>query len=388
MAKTINIGLVGYGFMGKAHSFAYRNVSNFYNINTVPVMKAICGRDEEAVKRAAKVYGWGSYETSWEKLVKRNDIDLIDIVTPNADHKDVAIAASRAGKHILCEKPLATNFADAKEMLEAAQASGKKHMICFNYQKAPAIGLVKKLIEDGYIGKIYHFRAEYLLDYLVDPNVPLGWQLKKEVSGAGAHGNVNPHIINMARYLVGDVEKVVGMQETFIKERPIPVGRGSAQLGIKASKELDKVTVDDATLFLAKFKNGALGSFEASWLANGHKNGQKLEINGSKGSIIWHFEDMNILWFYSIEDPKEIRGFRRIQATEPEHPYMEAWWPVGHIIGYENTFINLIYDFMKAIDEDVMPFPSFVDGVECQRVLEAVEKSIIEQRWIEVDNIK
>ena len=384
MTKKINIGLVGYGFMGKAHSFAYRNIANFFSINTVPVMKVICGRNEKAVAKAAKDYGWESHETSWEKLVNREDIDLIDITTPNAAHKDIAIAASKAGKHILCEKPLATNLADAQEMLSAAQESGKKHMICFNYQKAPAVALAKKLIDDGYIGKIYHFRAVYLLDYLSDPNIPLGWQLKKETSGSGAHGNMNSHIINMARYLVGDIEKVIGMQETFIKERPKPLGSGSAQLGIRASKELGNVTVDDVTLFLAKFKNGALGSFEASWLAHGHKNGQKLEINGSKGSIIWDFEDMNILWYYSTDDPRGTRGFKRIQATEPEHPYMEAWWPVGHIIGYENTFVNLIYDFMKTLDEDSTPHPNFLDGVECQRVLEAVERSIDEQRWIEV----
>ena len=191
----------------------------------------------------------------------------------------------------------------------------------------------------------------------------------------------------LARYLVGELSEVTGMQDTFIKERPIPIGKGSAQMGIKASKKLDKVTVDDATLFLARFKNGALGSFEASWVANGSKNNQRIEINGSKGTIMWNFEDMNVLWFYSADDPKEIRGFRKIQATEPGHPYMSAWWPVGHIIGYENTFVHLVYDFMKAIDEDILPNPNFMDGVEVQRVLEAVEVSIKERGWIKVTEI-
>ena len=387
MAKKINVGMVGYKFMGKAHSHAYRDVAMFFETETVPVMKVICGRTETAVSEAARTFGWEGYETSWEKLVQREDVGLVDINTPNSTHREIAVAAAKAGKHILCEKPLAISLAEAEEMLEAAQEAGVKHMVCFNYRKVPAVGLAKKLIGEGRLGKIYHFRAQYLQDWITDPEFPLVWRLKKEEAGAGAHGDLNSHIVDLARYLVGDFAKVVGMQETFIKKRPEPEVSEKLTTGLAAQsrrRELGEVTVDDATLFLARFKNGALGSFEATRLASGRRNGLRFEINGSKGSLLFELENMNELWFYSGEDPDGVQGFRKILATEAAHPYIEAWWPPGHIIGWEHTFVHLVYDFMKALDEDRMPTPNFADGVECQRVLEAVEKSVKEERWVEV----
>jgi predicted dehydrogenase len=387
MAKKINVGMVGYKFMGKAHSHAYRDVAMFFETETVPVMKMICGRTETAVSEAAKKFGWEAYETSWEKLVQREDISLVDINTPNSTHREIAIAAAKAGKHILCEKPLAVSLAEAEEMLKAAREAGVKHMVCFNYRKVPAVGLAKKLIEEGWLGEIYHFRAQYLQDWITDPEFPLVWRLKKEEAGAGAHGDINSHIIDLARYLVGDFAKVVGMQETFIKKRPELEVSKKLTTGLAAEsrrRQLGEVTVDDATLFLARFKNGALSSFEATRFANGRRNGLRFEINGSKGSLLFELENMNELWFYSCEDPHGRQGFRKILATEATHPYIEAWWPPGHIIGWGDTFVHLVYDFMKALDEDRMPSPNFADGVECQRVLDAVEKSVREERWVEV----
>jgi len=370
--RKINVGLVGYKFMGKAHSHAYLDMPFFFHPEVIPVRKAICGRTEQAVAEAAERFGWESYETSWEKLIERKDIDLIDIATPNYTHKEIAIAAAKAGKNVLCEKPLATNLKDAQEMLKAVESAGVKHMICFNYRKVPAVALAKRMIEEGKLGEIYHFRAVYLQDWLLDPQFPLNWRLKKKTSGSGAHGDINSHLIDLARYLVGEFDKVIGMRSTFIKERPA-----------KARKE--KVDVDDATLFLAKFKNGVMGSFEATRVAAGHRNGQKIEINGSKGSLIFELERMNELKFYSAKDSKEAQGFRIIQVTESVHPYMKAWWPPGHIIGYEHTFVNLIYDFMEAIAKDKIPTPNFVDGLRCQEVLEAVDRSIEEKRWVSLN---
>ncbi len=387
MAKKINVGMVGYKFMGKAHSHAYRDVAMFFKTETVPVMKVICGRTETAVSEAARMFGWEAYETSWEKLVQRQDIDLVDINTPNSTHREIAVAAAKAGKHILCEKPLAVSLAEAEEMLEAAREAGVNHMVCFNYRKVPAVGLAKKMIEEGRLGKIYHFRAQYLQDWITDPEFPLVWRLKKEEAGAGAHGDLNSHIIDLARYLVGDFAKVVGIQETFIKKRPELEVSEKLTTGLAAKSrrpQLGEVTVDDATLFLARFKNGALGCFEVTRFANGRRNGLRFEINGSKGSLLFELENMNELWFYSCEDSQERQGFRKILVTEATHPYIEAWWPPGHIIGYEHTFVHVVYDFMKALDEDRLPTPNFTDGVECQRVLEAVEKSAKEERWVEV----
>jgi len=387
MPKEINVGLVGYAFMGRAHSNAYKDVTMFFDLEAVPVMKAICGRTESAVKAAAEKFGWQSYETSWEDLIKRDDIDLIDISTPGDTHRDIAIAAAEAGKHIFCEKPLANNLSEAEEMLDAVKKAGVKHMVAFNYRRVPAVVLAKQLIDEGKIGKIYHWRAVYLQDWIVDPDFPLVWRLQKDKAGSGPHGDLNAHIIDLAHYLVGDIDEVVGMAETFIKKRPLQAAEATKGLEAAAAKEMGEVTVEDAMLFLAKFENGALGSFEATRFASGRKNYNSFEINGSKGSIVFNLERMNELQYYSREDEDHVQGFRTILVNEAVHPYMSAWWPPGHIIGWEHTFIHEVADLMNAIAKDEMPVPSFEDGVRCQRVLEAVSKSVGEGCWIKVSEL-
>lgn len=387
MGKKINVGLVGYKFMGKAHSNAYSDVAMFFDMDAEPMMKAICGRNEEGVKAASEKFGWEGYETDWKQLVKRDDIDLIDITAPSNFHKEIALGAIENGKDVFCEKPLALDLADAREMLQAAEEAGVKHMIDFNYRSAPAIALAKKMIDDGLLGKIYHFRGVYLQDWIIDPEFPIVWRLDASVAGSGSHGDLNAHIIDIARYLVGDFESVVGMSETFIKERPLTEIGTTGGLAAKATGGMGEVTVDDATLFLARFANGALATFEATRFAAGRKNHNRFEINGSKGSVVFNLERMNELQYYSCDDPEGLQGFRTIQATDSSHPYIHAWWPPAHIIGYEHTFIHQVYNLMQAIANDTMPSPSFVDGVKCQEVLDAVSKSAAEKRWVEISEM-
>ena len=386
MRHEVNIGLVGYKMMGQAHSSAYKRMPMFFKTEHTPHLKAICGRTQGQLQQIAGDFGWQSYETSWEKLIQRKDIDLVDITTPNSTHKEIALAAAAEGKHILCEKPLAMNLKEAESMLQAVNDAGVKHMVCFNYRKVPAIALAKQLIDEGRLGRIYQFRGRYLVGFAANPNFPLVWRLQKEIAGSGAHGDLNSHLIDMARFLVGEFDQVMGMQETFIKKRPRlkTTDKLIFQLTAKASDEMGEVTVDDATLFLAKFANGALGSFEATRVASGHRACQSFEINGSRGSLSFSLEDINTLWLYSSDDLEGTKGFRKILVAEPVHPYMNAWQNVAGIIAYEHTFVHLIYDLMRALDKGENPSPSFVDGVECQRVLEAVERSIGEGRWVKV----
>jgi len=380
MTKKINVGMVGYKFMGKAHSHAYRDAPMFFKMKAVPVMKVICGRTEAEVAEAAKTYGWESYETSWEKLIARDDVDLVDISTPVNLHKDIAIAAAKAGKHILCEKPMAMSLDEAKEMLEAVEKAGVKHMIGFNYRRVPAIILAKRLIDEGALGKIYHFRAMYLQDWIIDPDFPLVWRLRKEVAGSGALGDMGAHIIDLARFLVGEFEKVICLTETFIKERPEPTY--VTGLTAETGRKMGKVTVDDAAIAIAKFKSGALGNFEVTRFAPGRKNYECIEINGSKGSLFFDLERINELKFFSREDKDCVQGFKTILVTEECHPYLKAWWPPGHVIGWEHTMVHQVYDLMENIADDKMPIPNFVDGVKCQEVLEALGKSAREGKWV------
>ncbi|UVI31379.1 Gfo/Idh/MocA family protein [Paenibacillus spongiae] len=380
--SNVRIGMVGYKFMGKAHSNAYRALPMFFPQVNRPVMKAICGRDPQGVETARAQFGWESAETDWRKLIGRDDIDLIDINAPSDAHKEIALAAAAAGKHIFCEKPLALTYADSVEMLEAAEKAGVKHMVGFNYRFAPAVQLAKKLISEGRIGTINHFRGFFLQDWIVDPSFPLVWRLQKEIAGSGSHGDLGAHVVDMARFLVGEFDEVIGMSETFVKERPLP----SSMTGLSAKGDENAprgpVTVDDATLFLARFKSGALGSIEATRFAPGHRCTNSFEINGSKGSIKFDFERMNELEVYFADDAEDVQGFRRVLATDPSHAYMDAWWPAGHTIGYEHTFTHEVHELMTAIAEDRQPVPNFVDGVRCQAVLEAVELSIQERRWV------
>jgi predicted dehydrogenase len=385
MSKALRVGLVGYKFMGKAHSHAYKDVSMFFDTPVMPVMQALCGRDEAGVRSVADQYGWATVETDWRRLIERPDIDLIDISTPNNSHAEIAIAAARAGKHILCEKPLALTSAQAREMLTAVQEAGVVHMICHNYRFAPAVQFAHQLIAGGKLGRIYHWRATYLQDWIMDPQFPLVWRLQKEIGGSGAHGDIAAHIIDLARFLVGEISEVVGMLETFIKERPVG---GSMDGGLGAAGgagETGPVTVDDASVFLARFENGALGTFEATRFAGGNRNGNRFEINGSKGSLRWDLENMNNLEVFFQDDPAGLQGWRTINVTEAVHPYTAHWWPAGHIIGYEHTFVHLIYELTRGVAEGRSPEPNFVDGVRNQLVLEAVERSHAERRWAPVE---
>lgn len=387
MKKQLNIGMVGYKFMGKAHSHAYHDLPMFFPDKIKPVKKVICGRNPEAVAQAAEQFGWEEYTTDWKELIERDDIDIIDINAPSDVHKEIAIAAAKAGKHVFCEKPLALTLEDSREMLQAVEEAGVKHMIGFNYRYTPAVMLAKKLIEEGRLGEIYHFRAWFLQDWIMDPDFPLVWRLQKDVAGSGSHGDLGAHLIDLAHFLVGDMDEVVGMSETFIKERPMPEN----MTGLSASGSKDapkgKVTVDDATLFMTRFKNGALGSFEATRFAGGHRSTNSFEINGSKGSVIFDFERLNELQVYFTDDAEDVQGFRRVLVTDAVHPYAEAWWPAGHTIGYEHTFIHSAVELMEAFEEDRQPNPSFVDGVKCQQVLEAVDLSIEKRQWIKVSDL-
>ncbi|WP_138752236.1 Gfo/Idh/MocA family protein [Paenibacillus sinopodophylli] len=385
----INIGMVGYKFMGKAHSNAYRALPMFFPKSAVkPVLKVICGRDPIGVEQAREQFGWESSETDWRQLVQRDDIDLVDINAPSDAHKEIALAAAAAGKHLFCEKPLAMTLEDSREMLRAAEKAGIKHMVGFNYRFSPAVQLAKKLIEEGRIGHIYHFRAKFLQDWIIDPGFPLVWRLQRDIAGSGSHGDLGAHLIDMARFLVGEFNEVIGMSETFIKERPLASdASGLSAKGIEEETH-GEVTVDDATLFMARFMNGTLGSFETSRLAAGHRCVNGFEINGSKGSIKFDFERMNELQVYFTDDAEDVQGFRRVMATDPAHTYMYAWWPAGHSIGFEHTFTHEVLEFMQAIAENRQPVPNFNDGVKCQEVLEAVDLSIAERRWVLINELR
>jgi predicted dehydrogenase len=379
---SIGVGLVGYKFMGRAHSNGYRQVSHFFDVDPAPEMVAICGRNEQAVSAAAKELGWEEYETDYHKLIARDDIQLVDVSTPGDSHYDVVLAALAAGKHVLCEKPLANTLDQAREMLAAANKAGVINMVNFNYRRVPAVVLAKRLIEDGRIGEIRHFRAVYLQDWILDPEFPLVWRLQKDKAGSGALGDIAAHIVDLSHYLVGDIARVSGSLDTFIKERPVEVSSGGGA-GLEAAKgvEMGQVTVDDSAHFIAKFDSGATGTFEVSRLAPGRRNHNSFEINGSKGSIVFDLERLNELEVYFTDDAADVQGFRKIIVTDGPHPYVSAWWPGGHIIGWEHTFTHTVKDLMDAIKTGVNPAPSFADGFKCQAVLDAVERSSASGSW-------
>lgn len=387
MNKSLSFGLVGYKFMGKAHSNALARLPMFFPGEYDIVRQAICGRDAEGVAAAARQFGWNSYETDWQKLVSRKDIDAIDITAPSDAHKMIALGAAAEGKHIFCEKPLALTLADAREMLEAVTKNKLKAQIGFNYRFAPAILQARRMIAEGKLGQIFHFRGFYLQDWIIDPDFPLVWRLDKSVCGSGSLGDLGAHVIDLARFLVGDFDRVTGLSRTFVKERPLP----SAMTGLSGkaadTSKKAKVEVDDATVFLAEFKNGALGSIEATRFAQGNKNALSFEINGSKGSIRFELERINELQWYDAANPQDKSGFTTIQCTEAVHPYMQAWWPVGHVIGYEHTFVHEMHEFAEAIINDKETSPGFADGVKVSQILEAVERSIERRQWVDVDSL-
>jgi predicted dehydrogenase len=384
--KTLNVALIGYKFMGKAHSQAWRSVGRFFDLPAEPVMKVVCGRDTAAVGEFARRWGWEESSSNWHDAVTRKDVDVVDISTPGYTHRDIAVAAAEAGKHVWCEKPLTFTLSEAKEMLAAVKKAGVKHAVNFNYRRCPAVALAKQMIDSGAIGQIRHARFTYLQDWLVDPKFPMNWRLRKDAAGSGAHGDLGAHSIDLARYLVGDIGEVVGMKKTFIAERPAE-GQSSG-LSATAGEGTERVTVDDASIFLAKFTGGALGTFEATRMAPGRKNYNRFEINGAKGSLVWCFEDLNYLDYYSTEDPEDRRGFRRIIATEGVHPYAGNWWPPGHMLGYDHGFINAAADLVKCIAEDKNCSPCFGAGAKCVAVLEAVDKSIETGKWTAVEKVE
>jgi len=370
--RHLNVGIIGYKFMGKAHSNAWKNAPLFFDMEMQPVMKVVCGRHEAPLKSFAKKWGWEEIETDWRRIVTRDDIDIVDMAVPPHLHHEIALEAAKAGKHIFCEKPLAMNYEQAMEMYEVAEHNGVVHYVNFNYRRCPAVALAKQLVEEGRIGRIFHWRSAYLQSWIVDPNFPLTWHLKKEFSGSGAQGLLNSHCVDMARYLVGEIKSVMGMEARFIKERPLAdeATSGSFQAGAKRGKK-GNVTVEDALSMLVEFDNGAVGSFEATFFAPGRKNYNYFEIYGSKGSLIFNLERMNELEYYSVEDPPHAQGFRTILATEPSHKYVANWWPPGHIIGYEHEFIHAVVDFVEAIQKGNKIEPNFYDGMKGMEVLDA-----------------
>ena len=379
--------MVGYRFMGKAHSNAWRQASHFFPLKAAVELHTICGRDPAAVEDARKQLGWQYASTDWKAVVNSPEIDIIDINTPNDSHAEIAIAAAKAGKHILCEKPLALTVAQCQEMLDAVKKAKVVHMVCHNYRRIPAIALAKKMIDEGTLGEIFHYRARYAQDWIVDPKFPLVWRLQKGVSGSGTHGDINAHIIDLGRYLVGEFKEVCGHMHTFIKERPLMDEGGKGQgLGGKGTQKMGKVTVDDAAMFIGRFQNGALANLEATRFALGRKNHIELEINGSKGSLYFDLEDLNRLKFFDNTQPPDRQGFRDILVTQGggTHPYVGSWWPPGHIIGYEHTFVHTVADFVNAVVDRKPVQPTFEDGLKNERVLEAVEESAKTRQWVKV----
>jgi predicted dehydrogenase len=376
--RKLNIGIIGYGFMGRAHSNAYRQVNKFFNLNIEPVLKAACARSEEKVEDFAAQWGWASVETDWRQLVERDDIDAIDIACPNNTHHEIALAAAAAGKIVLCEKPLAMNGAEAREMTDAVEKAGVANFVWFNYRRVPAIALARQVVEEGRIGRPFHYRAQYLQDWTINPNLPLGgqtlWRLDADVAGAGVTGDLLSHSIDTALWLNGPITAVTAMTEIFVKERPVQDEPGKTKA----------VTIDDACQFMCRFANGSLGLFESTRYARGRKNYNTLELNGEKSSLYFDLEDPHRLQFYDHGDPDHLHGWRNIHVTGFEHPYMAKWWVPGTTIGYEHTFTNALADFLQGLATDQPAQPTFREGLATQLVLDAILASAKSGDWVEV----
>ncbi|GIW96351.1 MAG: oxidoreductase [Pirellulaceae bacterium] len=380
MARTLNVGMIGYGFMGRAHSNAYHQVAHFFPGEIRPVLKAVCARDEQKVKQFAETWGYESIETDWRRLVARPDIDLVDICTPNNLHKEIAVEAARHGKMILCEKPLAMNSAEGKEMVEAVEKAGVPNMVWYNYRRVPAVTLAKQLIEEGRLGKIFHYRAVFLQDWTISAELPQGgtalWRLDVAAAGSGVTGDLLAHCIDTAIWLNGPITRVTAMTETFIKERKHVL-----------TGKVEKVGIDDACAFLARFANGSLAVFESTRYARGHKALYTFEINGEKASIAWDLHDLHRLSYFDHRDESRVRGWRSIHVTDSDMPYMKHWWVPGLQIGYEHTFIHQVADFLEAIAKGQVAHPTFRDALETQKVCDAVLKSAQTGQWVDVESV-
>ncbi|MFF0188188.1 Gfo/Idh/MocA family protein [Streptomyces sp. NPDC005244] len=404
----LRVGMVGYAFMGAAHSQGWRTAGRVFDLPLRPVLAAVCGRDGAAVRAMADRHGWAAAETNWRALIARDDVDLVDICTPGDSHAEIAVAALAAGKHVLCEKPLANTVAEAETMAAAAATAlghGRLSMVGFNYRRLPATVLARSMVAEGRLGALRHVRVTYLQDWLVDPDFPLTWRLRREVAGSGALGDLGAHIVDLAQFLAGEpLGGVSALTETFVRSRPWPAGASSGLSGVPEPDSgaggagagtgsvsgtgpdegstgsvhrsgSGAVTVDDAALFTARFASGALASFEASRFATGRKNALRIELNGERGSLAFDLERLNELSYHDHTEPATHAGFRRILVTEPDHPYLDAWWPPGHGLGYEHTFVHQARDLVRAIAAGRPPTPSFADGLQVQRVLAAVEES-------------
>jgi len=375
--KPLNIGMVGYGFMGRTHSNAYCQTSHFFPCEYKPVLKAVCARNKDKVEQFASTWGYESIETDWREMLKRDDIDVIDICTPNNIHKEIAIAAAKAGKMILCEKPLAMNTAEGEEMCEAVEKAGVRNMVWYNYRRVPAVTLAKQLIDEGRLGKIFHYRANFLQDWTINADVPQGgagtWRLDAEAAGSGVTGDLLAHCIDTAIWLNGGIQDVSAMTETFVKERV------HAETGKKQA-----VKIDDACSFFCHFNNGSLGLFESTRYARGHKALYTLEINGENASIRWDLHDLHRLQYFDYRDEGIVRGWRNIHVSDGDQPYMGNWWVPGLQIGYEHTFTHQVADFLKSIETGEEPRPNFRDALETQKVCDAVLSSAAKRSWMGV----
>lgn len=379
--ETLGVAMIGYAFMGAAHSQGWRNAHRFFDLPVRPQANVLCGRTESAARDAAEKLGWATWTTDWRDVLERDDVQVVDICTPGDSHAEIAIAALEAGKHVLCEKPLANTVAEAELMVaaaDAAQARGVLSMVGFNYRRTPALAYARRLIEEGAVGTIRHIRAQYLQDWIVDPEFPLVWRLQKDKAGSGALGDIGAHIIDLSQFLTGQrLTEVAGHLTRFVERRPLPETSSglSGSGGAGTGQETGQVTVDDAAVFFGRTDGGALATYEATRFATGRKNGMRIEVNGTDGSIAFDFEAMNELHVYDGTGPARDAGFRRILVTEPDHPYTAAWWPPGHGLGYEHTFVHEIADFVRDVATGTPPSPSFADGLQIQRVLDAVERS-------------
>jgi predicted dehydrogenase len=372
--KPLNIGIVGYGFMGRTHSNAYKRVNDFFDVEYRPVLKAVCGRTAEQARAFADRWGYESIETEWRKLVERKDIDAIDICTPNNTHAEIALAAAAAGKMILCEKPLSMNLVEGQAMVDAVEKAGVPNTVWYNYRRIPAVTLAKQLIDEGKLGKIFHYRANFLQDWTISADLPQGgtglWRLDVAAAGSGVTGDLLAHCIDTALWLNGSITSVSAMTETFVKERKHNL-----------TGKVEPVGIDDACAFLCRFENGSLGLFESTRYARGHKALYTFEVNGEKASLKWDLEDLHRLDYFDHRDDSIVRGWRSIHVTDGEHPYMKNWWVPGLQIGYEHTFVHQVADFLDNLAKGQPTAPTFRDALATQAVCDAVLDSADNSKW-------
>ena len=375
--KNLNIGLVGYGFMGRTHSNAYRKVNHFFDLRYRPRLKAVCGRNEENAKAFAEKWGYESVETDWRALVSRSDVDAVDICTPNNTHAEIAAAAAKAGKMVLCEKPLAMNRVEGEEMVQAVEKAGVPNTVWYNYRRVPAVTLAKKLIDEGRLGKIFHYRANFLQDWTISADLPQGgeglWRLDVRSAGSGVTGDLLAHCIDTALWLNGNIDGVTAMTETFVKERMHNL-----------TGKVEKVGIDDACAFLCRFANGSLGLFESTRYARGHKALYTFEVNGEHASVKWDLHDLHRLEYFDHRDDSLVRGWRSVHVTDGDMPYMDKWWVPGLQIGYEHTFVHQVADFLDGLAKSRPTSPTFREALETQKVCDAVLCSAQSQQWAKI----